>query len=161
MAVTFGFFDSVSNDRRYNAEQMCNMLKGVISKGVFQNVDNGLRVESGSGYTVNVLTGRAIIGDNLRWLQNDDSYPITLTSPHATLDRYTAIVIRLNESDRSVSIVAKDGEPASSPVRPPIASNELCLAYISVRRNVSAIIQTDITDTRSDSTVCGWVRSLI
>ena len=70
MAVTYGFFDSVNGDRKYNAEQMSDYFKGIVTEGVFQHVDNGLQVIAGTGMTVKVKTGRAIIQN--RWVENDE-----------------------------------------------------------------------------------------
>ena len=42
-----------------------------------------------------------------------------------------------------------------------ITKDELCLAYVYVEASATAITQADITDTRSDTSVCGWVTGLI
>lgn len=163
MAITYGFFNSVNGDRKYNADQMSNYFEGLVSDGVFENVGNGLAVEAGSGMNVTVGIGRAIIG--MKWLKNDSALVVPITAASATQPRYTAIVARLDVLNRQMLITTVDGTPGSSPVKPtPTVTNiikELVLAYVYVPANATSIVASNITDTRSDATVCGWVTGLI
>lgn len=69
MPVTYGFFNSVEGDRRYDADQMSNYFKGLISNGVYEGVGSALQVLAGTGMSVNVQTGRAII--DCKWINLD------------------------------------------------------------------------------------------
>lgn len=163
MAITYGFFNSVSEDRTYNADQMSSYFEGLVSDGVYENVGNKLQVKVSSGMTVAVQTGRAIIGS--KWVKNDAVHTIALNAAHATLNRYTAIVIRLDNSNRTISIVAKDGANATTPIKPTMENSatvkELCLAYIYVAAGATAISQSNITDTRANTSICGWVTGIV
>lgn len=168
MAIKFGFFNAQQNsdgtyDRTYNATDMSEYFEGLISNGIYQNVGDAMRVKATTGMTVQVGDGRAII--NNRWLRNTTEYDITLSNAHATLDRYTAIIIRLDTETRSISIVAKDGVASTNPVKPALVKTdsvyELCLAYIYVKKASTTITQSMITDTRADSNICGWVTGII
>ena len=163
MAITYGFFNSVNGDRTYNADQMSEYFDGLVSDGVYENVGGALQVLAGSGMTVNVQTGRMII--NSKWLNNDAVVPLTITAAHATLNRYTAIVARLDISGRQMLITTKDGTPATSPTKPAMTNTattvEKCLAYVYVGKGVTNITQANITDTRPDNTVCGWVTGIV
>lgn len=167
MAVTYGFFNSVlvngMQDRRYNADQMSTYFKGLISDGVYQNVGGGLQVKAGEGMTVQVMAGRGVFDS--RWLENDSVLDIPLESSHVTLNRYTAVVVRVDYNERTVSILAKDGETASTPVKPVITRSEsvkeYCLAYVYVGRGVTSISQSAVTDTRPDNALCGFVTGLV
>lgn len=163
MAVTYGFFNSVDGDRTYNADQMSEYFKGLISDGIFENVGGALQVLAGSGMAVNVSSGKMIIG--CKWLDNDSALSITLNNAHPTLNRYTAIVAQLDSSNRLMQIYAKDGSNATSPVYPTMQNDgvitEKCLAYIYVRAGATAITQANITDTRANNNLCGWVTGLI
>lgn len=161
MAITYGFFNSVDGDRKYNADQMSKYFAGLIGTGVFQNYNGGLQVTAGSGLTVNVQSGRAVIGSALKWIENDAVLSLSLTAAHAVLNRYTAVVIQLDSNNRLIDIVTKDGANATNPVKPAISNNELCLAYVYVGAGATSISQSNITDTRSDSTVCGWISGLV
>lgn len=163
MAVTYGFFNAIDGDRKYNADQMSEYFDGLVSNGVYESVGGALQVLASSGMTVNVQTGRAII--NCKWLNNDAVLTLNITQAHAVLNRYTAVVVRLDIVNRTISITTKDGTPASNPVQPTMTSSstmvELCLAYIYVGAGVTSITQANITDTRPDNTVCGWVTGLV
>lgn len=170
MALEYGFFNAVKQtdgtyDRVYNAEQMSRYFNGLVSPGVYESVGGGLQVRAGTGMTVQVQTGRAILGDNCQWLDNDAVLDIVLNAAHVTLNRYTAIVMRLDYTNRNISIVAVDGANATAPTKPAMtrtsAIMEYCLAYVYVGKGITTITQSAITDTRPDNTVCGWVTGLV
>lgn len=162
MSVTFGFFNSINGDRTYNADDMSEYFNGLVSNGVYESVGGALQVLAGSGMTVNVQTGRAII--NSKWLKNDAVLSLNITAAHAVLNRYTAVVLRLDIANRLVEITTKDGTPASSPVKPTMQNDntmiELCLAYVYVGAGVTTISQANITDMRASSS-CGWVTGVV
>ena len=168
MAITFGFFNAIKQtdgtyDRTYNAEQMSGYFEGLVSDGVYENVGDAMQVIASGGMQVQVKSGRMLIDS--KWLKNDAAYSIDITPAHVTLNRYTAIVARLDKSARTISIVAKDGENATDPVKPAISDTvsvkEMCLAYIYVGRGVTEITQSAIEDTRPDTNICGWVTGII
>ena len=168
MAITYGFFNAIKQtdgtyDRTYNAEQMSGYFEGLVSDGVYENVGDAMQVIASGGMHVQVKSGRMLIDS--KWLKNDAAYSIDITPAHVTLNRYTAIVARLDKSARTISIVAKDGENATKPVKPAISDTvsvkEMCLAYIYVGRGVTEITQSAIEDTRPDTNICGWVTGII
>ena len=162
MAITYGFFNSVDGDRKYDADQMSEYFDGLVSNGVYENVGGALQVLAGSGMTVSVQTGRGII--NCKWLNNDAVLNLDITQAHVTLNRWTAVVMRLDIINRLMTITTKDGTNASNPVKPSMQNDgtmvELCLAYIYVGAGVTSIPQSQITDMRASS-LCGWVTGLI
>ncbi len=168
MAVTYGFFNAVqqsdgSYDRTYNADQISTYFEGLVSDGVYENVGDAMQVVASTGMQVQVKSGRMLIGS--RWLKNDAAYPITISSAHVTLNRYTAIVARLDLTARTIELVAKDGENASEPAKPEMTNShtvkEMCLAYVYVERGATVISQSNIEDCRADNNVCGWVTGII
>lgn len=163
MAITYGFFNSINGDRTYDADQMSEYFDGLVSNGVYESVGGALVVTAVSGeMAVNVATGRAII--NCKWLNNDAVLTLDITQAHAVLNRYTAIVLRLDMTNRLMTITTKDGANASSPVKPEMQNDgtmvELCLAYIYVGANTTSISQANIEDMRP-SDLCGWVTGLV
>lgn len=163
MSVTYGFFNSVQGDRTYDADQMSEYFNGLVSDGVYENVGGALQVKAvSSGMAVQVLTGRGII--NCKWLKNDSVLTLDITAAHAVLNRYTAVVLRLDVVNRLMTITTKDGANATDPVKPTMQNDstmvELCLAYIYVGAGVGSISQADITDMRGTN-LCGWVTGLI
>ena len=161
--LTYGFFNSINGDRTYNADQISSMFEGLITDGVFNGVGSSLQVTQGIGMAVNVGTGRAWLQD--RWVKNDAIVSVTINDASVSLPRYTAVVLRKNITDRTIELTTIDGEANASPEIPDIVREgdiyDICLAYIYVEANATGILQTDITDTRSDSSVCGWVTGLI
>lgn len=163
MAITYGYFNSVNGDRTYNADQMSEYFDGLVSDGVYESVDGALQVLAGSGMQVQVQSGRAII--NCKWIKNDAAISLNITQAHPTLSRYTAVILRLNSTNRLIEITTKDGTPASIPTKPAMQNDgmiiEKCLAYVYVGAGATTITQANITDTRPDNTVCGWITGLI
>lgn len=162
MSLTYGFFNSQDGDRTYDADQMSEYFDGLISNGVYENIGGALQVLASSNMEVNVQTGRAII--NCKWLSNDSILTLNITQSHPTLNRYTAVVLRLDIINRLMTITTKDGTNASNPIKPSMQNDstmvELCLAYIYVGAGAVTITQANIEDTRPTN-LCGWITGLI
>lgn len=160
--LTYGFFNSQNGDRKYNADQMSSYFEGLISDGVYQNVDDACVVRASDGMTVTVGKGRAVIGG--KWLKNDALYDVTITGSNPTNPRYSAVVIKLDNNARTITLTSVNGTPASTPTKPTVTNTEttkyLVLAYILVPAGATSILQSNIEDARSLS-VCGWVSGLI
>lgn len=162
MAITYGFFNSINHDRVYDAAQITEYFDGLVSDGVYESVGGAMQVQAATGMNVNVQTGRAII--DCRWIKNDAVATLPITAAHVTLARYTAVMIRLDYSARTIALVTVDGTPASSPVKPtPTATatvKDLVLAYLYIPAGATTIPQANIQDQRGTS-LCGWVTGLI
>jgi hypothetical protein len=164
MAITYGFFNSVDGDRTYDADQMSKYFDGLVSDGVYESVGGALQVlaMSGGGMAVNVSTGRGLI--DCKWLSNDTVLTLDITQSHPTLNRWTAVVLRLDKTNRLMEITTKDGTAASNPTKPSMQKDssitELCLAYIYVAAGVTSISQANISDQRGTN-LCGFVTGLI
>lgn len=169
MAITYGFFDAVYNsssgtyDRTYTAEQMSMYFKGLVSDGVVPNVGGQLQVTTSSGMKVQVKAGRMFIDS--RWMQNDSALTLTIPAAHATFARKDIVVARLDYANRKISIVVKAGTAAASPTAPAITRNsslyEMKLAEIMVNPSVTSLTAANITDTRHNQAVCGYVTGLV
>lgn len=161
--LTYGFFNSVNGDRKYNAETMSDMFKGLISDGIYKSVGDSFVVGATSGLTLSVGSGRAVVSE--RWVENDATITITLNAAHVTLNRYTAIVLRRDLTNRQVSLVMIDGTPAANPTKPDIVRNDtlydICLAYVYVGAGANTITGSNISDARGDADVCGYVHLLV
>ena len=155
MAVSYGFFDSVNGDRKYNAEQMTEFYNGICTQGVFQNLESGMAVSAGTGLTVSVAAGRAIVQNH--WVKNNAALILEVPAASATYARIDAVVIRFSSSNRNITIAIKEGTAAASPSAPSMTRAggvyELCLAYVNVAANATSVT---VTDKRSNSSVCGW-----
>lgn len=165
MSIKSGFHNSINGDRKYNAEDMNRPYKDIVSNGVFPNPSTQLQVFASSGMTVSVSAGGGLFGNG--WAYNEATTLLTLNQAEATLPRIDAIVLRRDESEavRDSVLMVKKGTPSQSPVRPEMVRddyvNEYCLATIMIPAKTTVITDSMITDTRPDTTVCGWVTGLI
>ena len=165
MGMKSGFHNSINGDRKYNAEDMNRPYKDIVSNGVFPNPSDQLQVFPSSNMTVSVSAGGGLFGNG--WAYNDSPVLLTLDTPEATLSRIDAIIVKRDESEavRDTVLEIKKGTPAQNPVRPEMSRgdyvNEYCLATILIAPGTTIITGSMITDTRPDTTVCGWVTGLI
>ena len=165
MAWKSGFFNSVNGDRVYNAQEMNEIFKGLITNGVYEAVGNKLAVQPNSGMTIQIATGRGWF--NNHWVTNATEYLTTLEASDVTLNRYAAVCVRVDDNDsvRSAEPYIKYSEYATTPVKPTMERsdklNEYCLAYIYIKAGASEITGADIEDTRHNTELCGYVRGLI
>lgn len=165
MGVTYGFFDSVDGDRKYNADDISNYFLKLISDGVFPTPADSMQAQESSGMTIKVTPGWGFI--KCKWIHNDSDYFLTLDQPDIVLNRADRIVLRLNRdtSLRNIEIAVKRGTPGETPIVPNLQRDEnvweLSLAYVMVWAGRTAITQADIADQRPYSDVCGWVTGLI
>ena len=165
MAWTSGFFNSVNGDRLYNADQMSRIFEGLITDGVYESVANKLAVQPNSGMTIQIATGRGWFGRH--WVNNDSEYKLTVDQSDVILNRYVAVVIKVDDTDavRDAVPYLKYSDFATTPVKPTMTRTETvkeyCLAYIYIKAGATAITASDIEDTRQDTNLCGWVTGLI
>lgn len=162
---TSGFFNSVNGDRVYNADQMSSIFEGLITDGVYERVGNKLAVQPISGMTIQIASGRGWFAK--RWVENTTPYPIALEASDVTLNRWAAVCIRVDtaEAERKAEPYIKYSDYATSPVKPTMTRTETvkeyCLAYVYIAAGSSAVTAANITDTRGNNDLCGWVTGLI
>lgn len=163
MAVKYGFFNSENGDRLYNADDISRFFYKLISDGVLDSPATNLMVSSRSGMTVQVLQGYGMI--NAKYVLLTSPEDITLDAADIALPRVDRVVLRLDITNRQITVAAKKGTPAASPTPPSLTRSgaiyELSLAKIAVAANATAIAQADITDERPDESVCGYIVGLL
>lgn len=148
MSISYGFYNSVNHDRRYNANQMASIFDGVITDGVYHSIGDAFSVTPGAGMNVNVAPGRAWFDHT--WTVNDAILVVELTAAHQVYDRIDAIVLRVDGDKRTNSIVAKAGTASSTPVKPTMTNDddkkihEHPLAYVRVNHGVTDIKPANI-----------------
>ena len=164
MALTYGFYNSLDGDRKYNAKQFGSIFDGVIHDGVYINIGERMIVKaSGNGMQVNIQPGRAWF--NHTWTLNDTIYPIVLPASEPLLPKYVAVVLEINEnlSIRANSFKVVSGTPARNPSYPTLTNNSTVhqypLAYILINAGVTAITQSSIRNMVGTSS-CPYVTSV-
>lgn len=155
MAEISGFFNSVNNDRVYDATDVARFLKKFFTNGVF---NNSLQVVANDNMTVSVSVGQANIEgysyelDAIKTLDIDDA--------DSTLSRIDSVILRLDLSNRQITAQILKGSTATDPSQPSIVRSgniyDLRLANILVSTGVTRITTSEITDTRLTSD-CGNV----
>lgn len=162
MSLTYGFYNSVDGDRRYDAIQMSSIFDGVIGDGVYETIGDALMVKPVSGLQVTVGTGRAWF--NHTWTLNDADIPFTLNASGVVNDRYDAIVLEVDSSARVNSIKTLQGTEAASPTKPELTKtdtiNQYPLAYIYREAGSVEITQSDIENTVGTS-ACPFVIGVV
>lgn len=149
MAFSYGFYNSMDGDRKYNAEQVSALFDGLITDGIFATIGDAMKTVVGSGMSVIVKPGRAWF--NHTWSLNDSNYTITLDPADNYLSRIDAIVLEVDQSVavRANAIKVIKGALAGSPTRPTLTNNETLhqypLAYVKVNVGATAITSADIS----------------
>ena len=142
MAVTSGFFNAVSGDRTYSAEQFGSLFTGIITDGVFHAVGEALRVDAVGGRRIRVRQGRAWCRGT--WLDNSTDYEMNAASnTSATLSRIDAVILRFDKSSRVNVIEYVQGTASASPQKPAMTDHamtkDMPLAYIRRPPNATSV----------------------
>ena len=124
MAVTSGFFNSLSSDRLYNASDFSRLFNGLIRDGVFATIGDYLMVKPHSGMDILVGSGRAWF--NSTWTNNDADYILTIDAAEVALNRIDVVVLEINLSTevRENSFKVIKGVAGVSPVAPTLTNTE-------------------------------------
>lgn len=163
--IRSGFFPSKNGDRRYGHNDLNIPLSALISDGVIPNRGNALQVMSNNDDTIKIMSGIAHYCGH--WLVNDGVEVMAIPQSDYVYDRIDRVVVRCDETEdvRDMFIYIKQGQAQLRPTAPALeitdTVKEMCLAEIYVKKQTNVIKQSDITDTRADSNVCGWVVALI
>lgn len=158
MANQYGlFWNSVSGDRTYNADSFAEWANTFFSTGVF---NGDLQVTPDSGMVVNVGTGYANINGKVRLFDAQTTF--TLSPASGTYPRIDTIVVRRNDTARTITLEYVMGAYSGLDPQPTAPTRdettyEIVLAQILVNAGATSISVGDITDTRPDDTICGWI----
>lgn len=151
--------DGVTYSAEDVATYLCTRTSGVYAKD--------------SNFAASITGTRQItIAPGLAWMNYDDFKGVSvcsrentvLTVPDSdnTLNRVDRVVLQFDTASNLTAIRLKTGTPAVAAQPPDILQNrnqyELGLCTISVPAGSAAISAADITDTRTDETVCGVMR---
>lgn len=154
------FYNSDNHDRVYDADSMAEWLTPFFVDGIF----NGqMQVTANNNMTVSVAPGFGYIDGKVKHFPSSTILNIDLA--HAQYQRIDLIVLRRDDAQRDFFLDVVKGEPAQNPVPPTLTRNntiwELQLATVTVPVGATSITQSAISDTRMDSSVCGWVAATV
>ena len=95
------FFNSVSHDRTYKAEDWAEYFASFIGNGVFPVPSTGLQVVANDGMKLNVKTGKAWI--NGYFYFNTGNLAVELDTADGQLNRIDRVVVRWDLTNRVMS----------------------------------------------------------
>ena len=160
MADQYGlFWNSDGGDRTYDADSFSEWMRKFFTNGVFTNE---MQVTASSGMTISVAAGYAHVAGKVRYF--DSATPLTLETAGSTYPRIDTIVVECNYTERLITLKSVTGAcsgdtpTATAPVRT-ASAYQLVLAQIYVAAGATEITQSNITDTRTDTSLCGIVTS--
>lgn len=167
MSIIGLFFDAVESggvyDRVYTSGDFSKYLEKIVSNGVFREPSNQLQVAASSGMNIVVKAGSGWIDGHK--LINTADMTLTLDAADALLSRIDRVIFYVDYTNREMGIKVLKGTNSTNPTAPALTRNaskhEMSLATIQINKQVTAITYAQITDTRADSTVCGWVTGLL
>lgn len=165
MAVTYGFYNSINHDRRYDAVQVGQIFDGIIHDGVYETYKKALIVKASSvANQVIIQPGRAWF--NHTWTYNDADLPFSAPGPEALYERIDALVLDINQNlnQRKNSFMWVKGTPAASPSKPTLTRSgahwQYPLAYVHRYGNQNTIRADDIENAVGTS-LCPFVLGVI
>lgn len=176
MAMRYGYFDSEITgvdsegmpifDRAETSELFRLLFSKLLTNGVLAKPADCFKVMAGdTGLTVKVQPGFGLI--NGAFAYDSTAAIFELAAAPTSYSRIDRIVLRCNYLERLCEIIVKTGTPAATPAAPELVQPasgdyyELGLALVTVSTNQSTITQSSITDTRPDSSVCGYITQFI
>lgn len=157
----YGFFwNSLNGDRKYNADSFELWTKKFFISGVFADE---LVVTSSGGMDISVASGYVNADGKVKFFPS--AMPFTISIADATNPRIDTVVVERNDGDRNIVVKVIEGEPSKTPEHhTPVRDGgiyQLILAEVYVGKAVSEIKQANITDTRPDPELCGYVTGTV
>ena len=161
MAFTYGFYNSLEGDRRYNSIQVSQLFDGIINDGVFLTIGDRFMVQAnGEDLEIKIGSGRAWFDGT--WSLNNTDYLINADPSELVLNRIDAVVLEVNKNidvrENALKIIT--GSPATEPIRPTLINTEFQaqypLAYIYRPKDSIVITQANVTNTVG-TTECPFV----
>ena len=162
------FFNAIIKDgvpdRIYKAENFSKYFSSFIGNGVYPNPATNLQVlATDNNMSIRIKPGMAYI--NGYFYVNDNDLILDVPNADGVLNRIDSIVIRLDLEKREIKAHIKKGNFATAPVAPETSRSEynyeLVIAHVKVKAGTIKITQSNITDTRLDSNLCGIVTGVI
>lgn len=144
-------WDDIEGDRLYNSRDFRDFFATFMKTGVIQSFGDGLRVQSVNGMRVVAGIGSAMIEGGS--FKNTEPLAFNINVSSNVQDRYDSVVVRWDEQVRNSYIWYK---PNDTTVLRNGTYFDIQLAVIKVAKNATQITNADITDKRSNPTVCGW-----
>lgn len=138
MAVTYGFYNSLNGDRKYNSSHLNTLFDGIIVDGIFSTVYNAFAasVDTTNEQRVKIDTGKAWLKKT--WTISDAVMNIGPFDPItvANRSRIDAVIIHVDSANRenSVGEIVK-GVEATSPSKPELTDEQYPICFVTCTYN--------------------------
>lgn len=153
---------SGTNDRVYSAEDLRKPYNVIFTDGIRPDVDGTagdilkvVPVEGATSLKVAVSKGFAVLGG--AWFENESAFEIELENAQAET-RYDCIILRNDDSMdvRAPSIFKRtlNHVPTIDDLTRNEDIYEVCLAYVTVTSGMVTVVEENITDTRTEGSLC-------
>jgi hypothetical protein len=156
-------FNSINRDRVYQASNIADFMAVLLTNGVTPMPSTSLKVSVNNGWVVNVGAGKCVINGYTG--EQDASTTLTLSAPSGSNPRIDTIVARLNQSARVLELDVLQGVSSANPAASALTRDstkwELALAQVLINPADTMLKAAQITDTRGNTNLCGYVNSLI
>lgn len=134
-----------------------NYMGYLFTNGTFED---GMTVSVAGGMNLEVAVGYVHVNGAVRYFGTPQVLSLQASSSGG--DRIDSVVVECDETERKIYVKVVQGESAAeNPTAPdPIRTDgkyQLVIARISILRGVTEITSSDITDTRGDASLCGFV----
>lgn len=169
MAEHYSFFDAQgsegSYDRTYSSADLAAYFASFIGNGVYASPANQLKVTPANGkMAVNVTVGKAWINGYYYEL-SDSAKELTIATGDANNPRIDRVICSLNLSNRLIELKVIQGAASANPQAPAYSREDevydLVLAEIAVAAGAVELSAEDITDTRPNNELCGFVTGVV
>ena len=155
------FWNSENGDRTYDANSFEYWLKKFFTSGVF---NGDLQVEATSGMTLKVGSGYANVDGKVKFWNAE--FNVVLDAANSTYPRIDTVVITRDNVNRTITCEKVTGAYSVDSPQPtaPVRDSEIwqiVLAQIYVPAGATGITQSNITDTRQDPNLCGYIAGTV
>lgn len=155
MSLTYGFALQPTD----NSADFANALHAITGDGI-TSYGGRFAINSVNGFTVTLSAGLAFAAG--RWLKNDETHRLTVQPSWNNADRTDALVCRVDYAAREAALeILVDVDPnvirADLSILRNIDEYSVFLYFINVKRGVTSLSPSNVTDLRADAALCGSV----
>lgn len=156
-------------DRAETAEFFAKFFHAFLSNGVYPNPSTNFQVVSRNGGMMTAVNpGLCLIEGYFGW--ENEVRTLTHQAANSAFDRIDRVVLRLDLSARKIDLYVLTGTAAASPVAPALTRPsegeggdiyEMALADVLILKGSTSISQSQIVDTRLNTSLCGLVTQTV
>lgn len=146
--LEYGFYNPLNGDRKYTADDLNDILNGVLNDGIIPNIGDEFAVSIASDQIM-IGTGKAIISQT--WTRNQTALAFDITAVEDSL-RYDGIFIKVDKINRENTIHIIEGELSDDPLKPEPESDD-SIAYFPLAYILVSESGAEVEDARVFSTL--------